>query len=98
MKLNVIFAFKTINSIKLRGVNFYIIDFNFSENQGVKISLNMLNYRPRPNVCDSLLKFKIGSKDELVRKGAFSSEQSMIKFSVFANDNTILIFPKASKP
>ena len=37
MKLNVIFVFGTINSIKLQKVHFYIMDLNFSGNQGVKI-------------------------------------------------------------
>ena len=35
MKLNVIFVFRTINSIKLQGIHFYIIDINVSGNQGV---------------------------------------------------------------
>ena len=36
MKLNVIFVFRTINSIKLQGIHFYIIDIYVSGNEGVK--------------------------------------------------------------
>ena len=36
LKLNVIFVLRTINSNKVQGVHFYIIDFDFSGNQGVK--------------------------------------------------------------
>ena len=35
MKLNVIFVFRTISSIKLQKIHFNIIDFNVSGNQGV---------------------------------------------------------------
>ena len=35
MKLNVIFVFRTINSIKLQGIHFYIIDIYVSGNEGV---------------------------------------------------------------
>ena len=31
-----VFVFRTINSIKLQGIHFYIIDINVSGNQGVK--------------------------------------------------------------
>ena len=36
MKLNVIFAFRTINSVKLQGVHFYIIDINFRGTKRLK--------------------------------------------------------------
>ena len=36
MKLNVIFVLRIINSIKLQGIHFYIIDIYVSGNQGVK--------------------------------------------------------------
>ena len=39
-KFNAIFVFRTINSIKLQEVHFYISDFNFSGNQGVKQPTN----------------------------------------------------------
>ena len=35
MKLNVILVVRTINSIKLRGIHFYIIDIYVSGNEGV---------------------------------------------------------------
>ena len=39
MKLNVIFVFRTINSIKLQGIHFYIIDIYVSGNEEVKNNL-----------------------------------------------------------
>ena len=37
MKLNVILVFRAINSIKLQGIHFYIIDISVSGNEGVNI-------------------------------------------------------------
>ena len=36
MKLNVIFVFRTINSTKLQGIHFYVIDIYVSGNEGAK--------------------------------------------------------------
>ena len=51
MKLNVILVFRTINSIELQGIHFYIIDIYVSGNEGVKsqkaLGINVFNRKEK---------------------------------------------------
>ena len=47
MKLNVIIVFRNINSFKLQGIHFYIIDIHFSENQVIDIFVLILVRRSK---------------------------------------------------